>query len=220
MKAEKIEKIYATSTEKVVAITDFSYTFKKGNFYAIMGHSGSGKSTLLRIIGLMDQMTSGSLDIDGENVVNLNDNIASEIRKEKIGFVFQDYFLDKNLMAVENVILPMLINKKIKKHERIKRATELLKMVGLEDKMHSYPKELSGGEQQRVCLARALANNPDYILCDEPTGNLDEENEKKILTILKNLSNQGKCLIVVSHSNNIKKYADDIINLKGGKMVS
>ena len=104
MKAEKIEKIYATSTEKVIAITDFSYTFKKGNFYAIMGHSGSGKSTLLRIIGLMDQMTSGSLEIDGENVVNLNDTTASEIRKEKIGFVFQDYFLDKNLRAIENVI--------------------------------------------------------------------------------------------------------------------
>ena len=203
MKAEKIEKIYATSTEKVIAITDFSYTFKKSNFYAIMGHSGSGKSTLLRIIGLMDQMTSGSLEID-----------------EKIGFVFQDYFLDKNLRAIENVILPMLINKKIKKDERIKRATELLKMVGLEDKINSYPKELSGGEQQRVCLARALANNPDYILCDEPTGNLDEENEKKILTMLKNLSNQRKCIIVVSHSNNIKKYADDIINLKGGKLVS
>lgn len=150
MKAEKIEKIYATSTEKVIAITDFSYTFKKGNFYAIMGHSGSGKSTLLRIIGLMDQMTSGSLEIDGENVVNLNDTTASEIRKEKIGFVFQDYFLDKNLRAIENVILPMLINKKIKKDERIKRATELLKMVGLEDKISSYPKELSGGEQQRV----------------------------------------------------------------------
>ncbi len=210
MKAEKIEKIYATSTEKVIAITDFSYTFKKGNFYAIMGHSGSGKSTLLRIIGLMDQMTSGSLEIDGENVVNLNDTTASEIRKEKIGFVFQDYFLDKNLRAI----------KKIKKDERIKRATELLKMVGLEDKINSYPKELSGGEQQRVCLARALANNPDYILCDEPTGNLDEENEKKILTMLKNLSNQRKCIIVVSHSNNIKKYADDIINLKGGKLVS
>ena len=220
MKAEKIEKIYATSTEKVIAITDFSYTFKKGNFYAIMGHSGSGKSTLLRIIGLMDQMTSGSLEIDGENVVNLNDTTASEIRKEKIGFVFQDYFLDKNLRAIENVILRMLINKKIKKDERIKRATELLKMVGLEDKINSYPKELSGGEQQRVCLARALANNPDYILCDEPTGNLDEENEKKILTMLKNLSNQRKCIIVVSHSNNIKKYADDIINLKGGKLVS
>ncbi len=220
MKAEKIEKIYATSTEKVIAITDFSYTFKKGNFYAIMGHSGSGKSTLLRIIGLMDQMTSGSLEIDGENVVNLNDTTASEIRKEKIGFVFQDYFLDKNLRAIENVILPMLINKKIKKDERIKRATKLLKMVGLEDKINSYPKELSGGEQQRVCLARALANNPDYILCDEPTGNLDEENEKKILTMLKNLSNQRKCIIVVSHSNNIKKYADDIINLKGGKLVS
>ena len=220
MKAEKIEKIYATSTEKVIAITDFSYAFKKGNFYAIMGHSGSGKSTLLRIIGLMDQMTSGSLEIDGENVVNLNDTTASEIRKEKIGFVFQDYFLDKNLRAIENVILPMLINKKIKKDERIKRATKLLKMVGLEDKINSYPKELSGGEQQRVCLARALANNPDYILCDEPTGNLDEENEKKILTMLKNLSNQRKCIIVVSHSNNIKKYADDIINLKGGKLVS
>lgn len=215
-----LEKIYITPKEKIIAISDFSYSFEKGKFYAIMGHSGSGKSTLIKILGLMDKSTSGKYFINNKEVEELNDKELSRIRMESIGFIFQDYYLDTNLRAYENVMLPMLINKNIQKNDRKQNAIDLLTNVGLENRINHYPRELSGGEQQRVCIARALANNPDYILGDEPTGNLDEENETKIFEILKNLSLSGKCVIIVSHSNVVKKYADEIIFIKNGKMVS
>ncbi len=219
MIVEELEKVYNTEKEKVIALSNFSFTFDKGKFYAIMGHSGSGKSTLIKILGLMDKASSGKYQINGSNVNSLSDEEESRLRMENVGFIFQDYKLDANLRAIENVILPMLINKKIDKKERINLATNLLKSVGLENRINHFPKEMSGGEQQRVCIARALANNPDYILADEPTGNLDEENEIKVLNILKELSQKGKCVIVVSHSNEIVKYADQVLNLSQGKLV-
>ena len=219
MIVENLEKVYNTSSEKVVALSDFSYKFEKGKFYAIMGHSGSGKSTLIKILGLMDGLTSGRYVINDADVSSLNDNELAYLRMNNIGFVFQDYKLDENLKAYENVILPMLINDKVDKSKRKEIAYDLLKKVGLIDRANHFPKEISGGEQQRVCIARALANNPDYILCDEPTGNLDEDNEFKILDILKKLSENGKCVIVVSHSNEIVKYADEVLVLKNGKLV-
>ncbi len=219
MIVEELEKVYNTEKEKVIALSNFSYTFEKGKFYAIMGHSGSGKSTLIKILGLMDKASSGKYQINGSNVNSLSDEEESRLRMENVGFIFQDYKLDANLRAIENVILPMLINKKIDKKERVNLATNLLKSVGLENRINHFPKEMSGGEQQRVCIARALANNPDYILADEPTGNLDEENEIKVLNILKELSQKGKCVIVVSHSNEIVKYADEVLNLSQGKLV-
>ena len=217
---ESLEKIYNTSTEKVIALTNFSYKFEKGKFYAIMGTSGSGKSTLIKILGLMDVLTSGKYFINEKDVSSLNDTELSSIRMNNIGFIFQDYYLDKNLRAYENVMVPMLINKSIEKEKRKTRACELLKALGLGDRLKHFPKELSGGEQQRVCIARSLANNPDYILADEPTGNLDENNEVRIMQILKQLSKSGKCIIVVSHSNEILKYADEVLKLKGGKLVN
>ncbi len=219
MITENIEKTYSTSTEKVIGITNFSYSFEKGKFYAIMGHSGSGKSTLIRILGLMDNATSGKYVINGKDVSKLSDKELSNIRMENIGFIFQDYYLDQNLKAYENVMLPMLINKKIDRSDRKNKAIDLLKNIGLGDRVNHYPKELSGGEQQRVCITRALANNPDYLLGDEPTGNLDEENEIKVLETLKNLSLNGKCVIVVSHSNEVKNYADEVLFIKNGKLV-
>ncbi|MCX4364449.1 MAG: ABC transporter ATP-binding protein [Bacilli bacterium] len=219
MIVEELEKVYNTEKEKVIALSNFSFTFDKGKFYAIMGHSGSGKSTLIKILGLMDKASSGKYQINGSNVNSLSDEEESRLRMENVGFIFQDYKLDANLRAIENVILPMLINKKIDKKERINLATNLLKSVGLKNRINHFPKEMSGGEQQRVCIARALANNPDYILADEPTGNLDEENEIKVLNILKELSQKGKCVIVVSHSNEIVKYADQVLNLSQGKLV-
>lgn len=217
---ESLEKIYNTSTEKVIALTNFSYKFEKGKFYAIMGTSGSGKSTLIKILGLMDVLTSGKYFINEKDVSSLNDTELSSIRMNNIGFIFQDYYLDKNLRAYENVMVPMLINKSIEKEKRKTRACELLKTLGLGDRLKHFPKELSGGEQQRVCIARSLANNPDNILADEPTGNLDENNEVRIMQILKQLSKSGKCIIVVSHSNEILKYADEVLKLKGGKLVN
>lgn len=220
MITENIEKIYITPSEKIIALTDFSYSFEKGKFYAIMGHSGSGKSTLIRILGLMDNATSGKYSINGKDISLLNDKELSKMRMDNIGFVFQDYYLDEFLRAYENTMLPMLINRKIDKSKRKERALELLKSVGLESRVNHYPKELSGGEQQRVCITRALANDPDYILCDEPTGNLDEENEQKVLQILKELSLSGKCVIVVSHSNVVRDYADTVLFINHGKLVT
>lgn len=219
MKAEKLEKLYFTKTEKIIALNEFSYTFETGKFYAIMGHSGSGKSTLIRILGLVDNCTSGSYKINEKEVSQLSDSELSKIRMQDIGFVFQNFYLDENLKAYENVMLPMLINKSIKRETRKEKAIDLLKSLNLEDRVNHYPKELSGGEQQRICLARALANNPKFILADEPTGNLDEENETKIFKALKELSKDGKCVIVVSHSKEIEKYADIVLHLKKGKLV-
>lgn len=184
-----------------------------------MGHSGSGKSTLIRIIGLMDNYDSGIYTLNKIDVKKLNDIEKSNNRMKEIGFIFQDFYLDKNMSALDNVILPMLINKNIKKDERKQKATNLLKKVGLSERANHFPKELSGGEQQRVCIARALANDPNIILADEPTGNLDEKNEQIIFEQLKELSKEGKCIIVVSHSNEVKKYADEIINLKSGEII-
>lgn len=218
MKIENLEKIYYLKSEEIKAISNFSYNFERGKFYAIMGHSGSGKSSLIRILGLIDNFTSGSYYLNGEYISKLNDEELSNLRMEEIGFIFQEFYLDENLKAYENIILPMIINKKIKKEDRKEKAISLLKELGLENRINHYPRELSGGEKQRICLARALANNPNYILADEPTGNLDEQNEDKVFNSLKKLSMEGKCVIVVSHSKKVEEYADVIINIKDGKM--
>ena len=183
-----------------------------------MGHSGSGKSTLLKILGLMESSSSGKYYLDNEDVNKLGDDKLSELRMNKIGFVFQEFCLDNSLKAYENVVLPMIINKKIDKKERKEKSIELLKKFGLEDKANRFPKELSGGEQQRICIARALANDAKYILADEPTGNLDENNEKIVMDYLKSLTKDGKCIIVVSHNKDIIKYADKILNIKNGSI--
>lgn len=219
IKLKNINKKYIRKDEQIEALKNISLSFENGKFYAIMGHSGSGKSTLIRIIGLMDNYDSGIYTLNKIDVKKLNDIEKSNNRMKEIGFIFQDFYLDKNMSALDNVILPMLINKNIKKDERKQKATNLLKKVGLLERANHFPKELSGGEQQRVCIARALANDPNIILADEPTGNLDEKNEQIIFEQLKELSKEGKCIIVVSHSNEVKKYADEIINLKSGEII-
>lgn len=219
MELKNIKKTYPKKEEKIEALNDVSLSFKKGKFYAIMGHSGSGKSTLIRILGLIDKFDSGEYILNNNDTKKLNDLAASKVRMNEIGFVFQDFYLDEYMTAKENIILPMLINKNIKKQEREKLSDQLLEKVNLINRANHLPKELSGGEQQRVCIARALANNPSIILADEPTGNLDEENERIIFEYLHQLTEEGKCVIVVSHSNEVKKYADVIINIKNGKLV-
>lgn len=218
LKLKNITKTYQTKSEIINAVNSITYNFKKGTLYAIMGHSGSGKSTLLNIIGLIEENYEGEYNINNKNVKSLSDKELANIRNEKIGFIFQDYYLDFHLKAYENVMLPMVINKNINKNERKNRAIELLELVGLNQRFNHFPREMSGGEQQRVCLARALANDPDIILADEPTGNLDENNEKIIFKKLKELS-KDKCIIVISHSNSIKEYADVTLYMKNGKLV-
>lgn len=218
MKLEDIVKVYKTKEEEILVLDHINYEFQAGKLYAITGHSGSGKTTLINILGLIEEPTSGKLYIDKEDVHKLTDKEASLLRSQKIGFIFQDFYLDENLKAYENVIVPMIINKRIKKEERKEKSLQLLKMVGLENRINHYPKELSGGECQRVAIARSMANDPEIILADEPTGNLDEKNEKLIFEELKKLSEKGKCVIVVSHSPLIKKYADVVLSIKGGKL--
>ena len=218
LKLENICKVYNSKTEKVIALNQINYQFEVGKFYAIMGHSGSGKSTLISILGLIDRPSSGKYYLNGENVFKLDDYKLSKLRNKEIGFIFQNFYLDEHLKAYENVMIPMIINENIPKDERKNRAITLLKKLNLEKRINHFPKEMSGGEQQRVAIARALANEPNIILADEPTGNLDKKNELMVFEELKNLSLAGKLVIVVSHSDEIKNYADIILELKDGEL--
>ncbi len=215
VEVKNVTKQYGKS---VTALRDVSLSLETNRFYGIKGHSGSGKTTLLQIIGLLDGCTSGELYINGENTVALSEGERSDLRMDKIGFIFQSYYLNEKLKAFENVMLPMYINRKLKDKERFGRAMELLKRLGLEERANHYPKQLSGGEQQRVAIARALANDPELILADEPTGNLDSENEIVVFDILKSLSQAGKCVLVVSHNEIIAEYADTLYLMEGGRL--
>lgn len=184
--------------------------------YVIKGESGVGKSTLLNILGLLDKPTSGNIEINGKIVNNLKDDELSEIRMNTLGFVFQSFYLNNNLKAYENVEVAMYINKKFSKKEIENRAENLLEILGLSDKKMSFPNELSGGEQQRVAIARALANEAKCILADEPTGNLDKNNEKIALDCFKNLANDGRTIVIVTHSDSVLEYADKVYCIKNG----
>ena len=218
IKLRNISKNYSIKNENVIALSDITVSFELNKFYAIMGHSGSGKSTLINILGLLIDSSGGDYYLNDVNIKDLTQNQLAYERMKNIGFVFQQFYLEENLTALENVCLPMLINKEIKKEDRVKIATNLLNELGLSNRINHRPKELSGGEQQRVAIARALSNNPSILLCDEPTGNLDEENEKVVFNLLKKLSNEGKCVIVVSHSSEVKNYANEIFNISKGKL--
>lgn len=211
-------KNFKISNKEIVALNDVKISIETGKLYAIMGHSGSGKSTLIQILGLLDTLSSGELIINGKEIKELTDDEKANIRMKEIGFIFQSFYLNPRLKAFENVELPMYINKEIPKKERKEKAIELLNSFGLEKRINHYPRELSGGEQQRVAIARALANNPQFILADEPTGNLDKENEEIVFKMLKNLAKDDKGIVIVSHNEEIKKYADEIFYMDNGKL--
>ena len=206
-------KTYVKNNQKIIALNKINYEFIKGKFYVIMGKSGSGKSTLLNSIAGLIEGDSGTILYDNQNLTN-----TAKLRNENIGLVYQNFLLNENMTAIENVMLPTFLNKNLDKTKRYKKAVNILKELDLSNRLNHYPKELSGGEQQRVAVARALINNPDFILADEPTGNLDEKNEELIFNILKKLANLGKGIIVVSHNKAIKKYADAILILKDGDL--
>ena len=219
IKLENISKEYKTNTKVIKVLNDVNAKFYSGKFYAIMGHSGSGKSTLVNILALIDNFDSGAYYLYNLNIKDFNDEKLSNLRMNNIGFIFQEINLISTIKAYENVMIPMLINKKIKANERKELALKLLKEVGLEDRIDHFPRELSGGEQQRVAIARALANDPNIIIADEPTGNLDEKTESEIFELLKKLSVKGRCIIMVSHSEYVKKYADEVLKIENGKLV-
>ena len=204
MKLENVCKNYSLNKNDITVLKNINVEFENNKFYAIMGRSGSGKTTLVNILGLLDTVSSGKYILNDIDVTNIMSEQKSKIISENIGFVFQSFYLNNNLSALENVILPLYINKKIKSSERKVLATKMLSKFNLENRINHKPKELSGGEQQRVAIARALINNPKIIIADEPTGNLDSQSEKEVFDILKQISKENKIVIVVSHNPIVK----------------
>ena len=202
----------------VKALDEVSLEVNQGDLVAIVGQSGSGKSTLLNMIGLLDSVTAGSIQIEGKDISELSDNELSKFRGEKIGFIFQSFFLLPGLNAQENVA-EQLLYQGISRSDRLLKAGEVLEKVGLGDRLTHLPKELSGGQQQRVAIARALVQDPAFVLADEPTGNLDKESGINILNILKDLNNQGKTVIMITHNQEHANMFKKVVELVDGKIV-
>jgi putative ABC transport system ATP-binding protein len=214
--ANKLKKIYSSAFEKIVALKEIDIEIKKGEFVTIMGPSGAGKTTFLNLVGYLDRPTSGRLDILGCNSIELNEGRLSRIRIDKIGFVFEEFFLISSLNALENVQLPLIFAKKYKNN--INPET-LLKRVGLDHRLTHFPNELSGGELQRVAVARALVNNPEILLADEPTGNLDTKNAQGLFDLFRELNREkGLTIVVATHNLRLGHSTDRIIHLKDGKI--
>jgi len=214
-----ITKFYKVGTEVIKALKSISLTIRKNEYVAIMGASGSGKSTLMNILGCLDTPTSGEYILNNKRVSSMTDNELAEIRNKEIGFVFQSFNLLPRSTTLENVMLP-LIYAGIKKEKRINMAMDVLNNVGLKDRVKHKPNELSGGQKQRVAIARALVNNPSIILADEPTGNLDSKISIEIMSLLNQIHKAGNTVILVTHEEDIAKFAHRIIRLKDGEIES
>ncbi|MHC4473998.1 MAG: ABC transporter ATP-binding protein [Planctomycetota bacterium] len=210
-------KVYHLGTIEVSALRDLDLAIEQGQYIAIMGPSGSGKSTLLNLLGCLDTPSSGTYNLAGQDVSGLDDNELSAIRGSRIGFIFQSYNLIAQLNVIENIGVPMYYQG-VSERKSLALAKELAEMVGLGDRIKHRPSELSGGQQQRVAIARSLANDPVIILADEPTGNLDSQSGAEILSILHDLHERGKTLIVVTHDENIANEAERTIHLLDGRL--
>ena len=215
---DDIVKDYHIGTIVVQALKNVSLNIKENEYVALMGPSGSGKSTMMNILGCLDTLSSGTYELNDNDVSTLTDNQLAEIRNKEIGFVFQTFNLLPKYSALENVMLP-LVYAGISKTEREKIATQALINVKLEDRMHHKPNELSGGQRQRVAVARALVNKPSIILADEPTGNLDSKTSIEIMGLLEEIHNLGNTIIVVTHEEEIAEHAQRIIRLRDGEIV-
>jgi putative ABC transport system ATP-binding protein len=213
-----ISKIYKSGTLETTALSDISFTVKKGEFVAIMGPSGSGKSTLMHILGALDLPTSGTYTLDGEEVSKLSDDALASIRNRKIGFIFQAFNLLPRTTALANVMLPMIYGG-VPKDERIAKAQKYLKLVGLGDRMNHYSNQLSGGQQQRVAIARGLVMNPAILLADEPTGNIASTQAEEIMSIFQKLNEDGHTIVMITHEPDIASHAKRVITVKDGKVV-
>ena len=211
-------KVYGEGEAKVVALNNVSLRVNKGDYIAIMGPSGSGKSTLLNIIGGLDRISGGEVLLDGKRIDNLDENSLVEIRRREIAYVFQQYHLLPSLTAVENVFMPLLFGGS--KGESLEKALAILEMVGLGKRAKHKPSQLSGGEQQRVAIARAIINNPSLILADEPTGNMDRKTGTDILDIFDKLNQEGRGIIMVTHSPEVARHAREIVFLEDGRIVN
>jgi len=220
IKLEDVWKIYKLGELELPILKGVSLEIARGAFVVVLGPSGSGKSTLLNMVGCLDLPTKGRVFLEGNNISKMSEDELAQIRGRKIGFIFQQFNLLQNLNALENVMIPMIFQGKSEK-ERQERAKSLLNSLALGNRIDHRPTELSGGEQQRIAIARSLANNPEIIVADEPTGNLDSSTGKKIMEILIDLhKNEGKTIIVVTHDPNIANYSNQVVYLKDGKIIS
>lgn len=219
LRVRNLSKTYMQGKIPVHALSDVSFDVEKGEFLSIVGPSGSGKSTLLSMIGLLDKPTSGSVFIDDKEITKAKESEVPKLRREKIGFVFQHFNLIPTLTAFENVDIAMRFARK-PKNERKKMAVELLTQMGLSDRMKHKPSELSGGEQQRTAIARALSNHPAIILADEPTGEVDTKTRDMIVNLLRKLSEEGHTILVVTHDIAVAQQTGRIITMRDGKIES
>lgn len=219
IKIQNLNKTFRTEEIETLALHEVSFEILDGEFVAIMGPSGCGKTTLLNILGLLDNPSSGSYELSGQEVADYSERQRTSFRKGKIGFVFQSFNLIDELNVYQNVELPLLYLK-IPAAERRQRVETLLKRMNMAHRSKHYPQQLSGGQQQRVAIARAVVANPQLILADEPTGNLDSKNGREVMELLKELNSQGTTIVMVTHSQKDASKAQRIINLFDGQIVS
>ena len=217
LKLTDICKDYMQGKEPVRVLKNINMTVEKGDYLAIMGPSGSGKTTLMNLIGCLDVPTSGSYELDGKNLKDLNDDALADIRNRHIGFVFQNFHLLPKMDALDNVALPLLYAG-VPLKERRERAAEALKAVGLEKRIHFLPNQLSGGQCQRVAIARAMVGDPDLLLADEPTGALDTKSGNQIMEIFRGLSEKGMTIIMITHEPSIAACADKVYHILDGEL--
>jgi putative ABC transport system ATP-binding protein len=218
LEVKHASKIYGSGPARVAALNDVSVRVEDGDFVAITGPSGSGKSTLLNVIGGLEKLTGGEVILDGRRIDNLSENALVDIRREKIAYVFQQYHLIPSLTALENILLPLTFGGSNGHAEE--RAVELLRRVGLEKRARHKPSQLSGGEQQRVAIARSLVNGCALILADEPTGNVDQKTGMEVLQLFEQVNRDGLTIIMVTHSPEIAGRARRIVSLRDGEVVS
>ena len=212
-----LKKYYIMGESVVKALDGIDVKINSGDFVVIIGPSGSGKSTMMNMVGALDLPTEGEIYLDSQNIAHFDESHLAQVRGKKIGFVFQTFNLIPTLTTLENVALPMIFQG-IPKEERLDRAEEILVNVSLTDRKHHLPNELSGGQRQRVAIGRALANEPEVILADEPTGNLDSKTGLEIMNLFVKLNKKGKTIILVTHDLNMIKYANKILKIRDGKI--
>ncbi|MGD8191940.1 ABC transporter ATP-binding protein [Brevibacillus ginsengisoli] len=219
LRVEEISKVFRTGGTELHALQNVSLSVESGEFVAIMGSSGSGKSTFMNMLGCLDRPTSGHYFLDGIDVTSLNENQLSQVRNQKIGFIFQSFNLLPRVTALRNVELPMLYAG-LNGNERKKRAVDALTQVGLQHRLEHKPNQLSGGQKQRVAIARSLVNQPAILLADEPTGNLDSRSSLEIMAIFQKLHQQGVTILLVTHEPDIAQYAERIVTFRDGRVIA
>lgn len=220
VKIEHLTKVYKMGDVEVHALRGVDLEIKSGEFIAIMGASGSGKTTLMNLVGCLDKPTTGTYSLDGIDVHSIPEEELAHLRNQKIGYVFQSFYLLPRTTAFENVELPLLYRTRLSHHNRKELTVKAMRNVSIEDRAHHFPNQLSGGQQQRVAIARAIVNEPVILLADEPTGNLDSRTSVEVMAVFQELHKKGITIILVTHENDISQYAQRIITFRDGKIRS